>query len=377
MNYSEILKSIEAEVSTFEPVIAEIGVGEKSMWRLSSGLQKAIRRGNVENALEVAKALYKEAPWYAWKRLPAVTIEDVGHGDHGVVEKVLVAARNIGWRKGFGDEKVYLWLIQEVTEAVKDRSTCDLLGAVADHPDLAEMRRDMAILASFQRELLVEKAIHPGVPLLKRALALVYLGGTPNKPVGGLEANIPGSIEAVMEVISVPKPIEDLIRLGVSLKVGEMMSLYGLTYLMATELPWKVEDDPGSENATKVGPYLASSFDMYTAEGKRAIGYFLVVRKNLREALFAAGLEKNKHVAAVGMVLFFIESEKLRRRMIHGRTWELRELDWDASMKNLGVNPELANLIIAELSEHSALLLKARTKMFENPPKPKEKKEAV
>ena len=51
-----------------------------SKWRLTSCMQKGIRRGDAVMSLNAANALYDIATEYAWKRLSVVTLEDVGFG---------------------------------------------------------------------------------------------------------------------------------------------------------------------------------------------------------------------------------------------------------------------------------------------------------
>lgn len=49
-----------------------------------SGLQKSIRRSNVENALAIAYEMYLTAEQledYMWKRLMVISVEDIGFGD--------------------------------------------------------------------------------------------------------------------------------------------------------------------------------------------------------------------------------------------------------------------------------------------------------
>jgi hypothetical protein len=88
-------------------------------WRASSGMQKAIRQGNVETALRMAQGLFSLDPEYLWRRLPVIAMEDVGVADVAPVTAVLWVAGKKVWREqNGGSQKVLYCLVERLARSV-------------------------------------------------------------------------------------------------------------------------------------------------------------------------------------------------------------------------------------------------------------------
>jgi replication-associated recombination protein RarA len=63
-----ILLQLGQKIASWEAPNISIGLKDKSsLWRVSSALQKSIRRGRVEDALKYATAIYNSTEkWYLW-----------------------------------------------------------------------------------------------------------------------------------------------------------------------------------------------------------------------------------------------------------------------------------------------------------------------
>ncbi len=99
-------------------------------WVLASGLQKAIRRGELRTARSCAATLIQGDKQMLWRRLQVTALEDVGVGDAALVTQVIAAAAHANWRnQAGGDAKVVSYLVDRMCAAPKDRSADYLLYA--------------------------------------------------------------------------------------------------------------------------------------------------------------------------------------------------------------------------------------------------------
>ena len=100
--------------------------GGYSMWTMSSMLQKAIRRGDIDHASFAAKEMRGSYLKYLWKRLLVISVEDC----YGVVTKEIVGLKmaddiaNEG-RKGYDRDPLFLSkAVVLLCMARKNRDAC-------------------------------------------------------------------------------------------------------------------------------------------------------------------------------------------------------------------------------------------------------------
>ena len=94
---------------------------------LSSGWQKAIRRGDVETAQRAVISLHGRDPGYIWRRLRGIALEEVSVADLELVGQVLAIAGKQIARQKLGDLALALHLTGRLAKADKCRTACDLL----------------------------------------------------------------------------------------------------------------------------------------------------------------------------------------------------------------------------------------------------------
>lgn len=94
---------------------------------LSSGWQKAIRRGDVETAQRAVISLHGRDPGYVWRRLRGIALEEVSVADLELVGQVLAIAGKQVARQKLGDLALALHLTGRLARADKCRTACDLL----------------------------------------------------------------------------------------------------------------------------------------------------------------------------------------------------------------------------------------------------------
>ena len=84
-------------------------------WVLASGLQKAIRRGELRTAQSCAATLMQADKQMLWRRLQVTALEDVGVGDAALVTQIIAAATHANWRnQAGGDAKVVSYLVDRM-----------------------------------------------------------------------------------------------------------------------------------------------------------------------------------------------------------------------------------------------------------------------
>src|SRR5215204_1951494 len=101
-------------------------------WLATSALQKAIRRGDTETALQAVAVLTPRQSERLWRRLVVIALEDVGIADLDVVRTTLWVSGRAAWRRDHGGEdKVASYVVTQLCRAAKCRDACDVL-VIAD-----------------------------------------------------------------------------------------------------------------------------------------------------------------------------------------------------------------------------------------------------
>ncbi len=90
----QILSEIDAALTRYtcqpEPQLLHA-----DKWVLASGLQKAIRRGELRTAQSCAATLIQVDKQMLWRRLQVTALEDVGVGDAALVTQIIAAALKV------------------------------------------------------------------------------------------------------------------------------------------------------------------------------------------------------------------------------------------------------------------------------------------
>ncbi|MCK1589198.1 hypothetical protein [Bradyrhizobium sp. 169] len=107
----------------------------------ASLLQKAIRRGRTELAVQAAATLLQQSPERLWRRLACIAFEDVGLGNLDLVALATAAMAGKRVRAPLGGEwAVASYLTSRLTTAIKCRGADDLLLVAENHPSFENHR---------------------------------------------------------------------------------------------------------------------------------------------------------------------------------------------------------------------------------------------
>jgi hypothetical protein len=296
-----------------------------SPWLAASLLQKGIRRGREDLALNAAATLLKNDPSRFWRRCGVIAFEDIGLADLDAVALVTGALSGKGWRGKLGSEwSVASCLVSAMAASRKCRAADDLLMGIERHPDLKRARREFASLPT---PPLLEIATGAG-QLEERALALWYATGTErseNLPRRSGEPRVvfdhlvaAGFLESVVEISrqgfqSVRQILCPFLPLLYDRRVGETAEV--------------IDDDLPPEIMIRGIPGWA--FDMFVREGRQAIRLFLA-QNNATARWVNAHVPAPNRVDFLGHILFAIEGGLLKSRLdwptgVRLRTWAERE----------------------------------------------------
>jgi len=282
-----------------------------STWLAASLLQKAVRRGREELALQAASTLMLNAPDRLWRRIGCIAFEDVGLADFDSVAVVTAALAGKRLRAELGGEwSIASYLVSMLARTRKDRSADDLLMNAELHPSLVPARREFARVST--RELLEVSA--SAAPIVERALALWFAIGTDRRPSKHLPLRH-GEPQAAFDYLceaGLPHCAVEIAREGFK-KTGEVLAPFValLSQVSRAETATVSDEFPPEQIINGVPSW---TFDIYTREGRAAYGMFL--RSESPSARWIrAHVAPARRVEFLGGIAFRCEGGVLRNRM--------------------------------------------------------------
>lgn len=292
------------KVPTAEPLRA-------STWVCASVVQKAVRRADVDLATRAAATLLDQSPDRLFRRLAAISVEDVGLADLECVKLVMAATASKGFRQQFGgDRRVAGLVVARMCEARKCRATDDLFIAVSHHHELDELRGALA------RESLPQHLSHvrEHSALLGCAIASLHASGVRwTGQVAGKAADPKALFDAMREA-GADTDIVALAEQGFR-RTREALSV--LLPLLSRALPSgelpAVDDDLSPVVVGRNGvPTFA--FDAFSREGAAALSRFLK-----RDVPTSRWLRRNvpvmRRLSVLAGGLFRVEGGLVRNRV--------------------------------------------------------------
>jgi hypothetical protein len=325
---------------------------DASSWLAMSVLQKAVRRGREDLALNAAATLLRDAPDKLWRRIGCVAFEDVGIASLNAVGLATVALAGKQVRTALGAEwAVASCIVSELCRVPKCRAADDLLMACELHPAHVEARVELPYRTT--RDLIAVATGQGSVQ--KRALALWFALGTDRRRstlVG--RRGEPRLVFDYLCEAGWPHSIVEVAREGFR-RTGEM--LCPLVALLSSEQAeaTRIESD-ALPPEVMIGNVPSWALDIYSREGRAAFARFLDtdapaarwVRGSIRPA---------RRMAFLGHIVFRVEGGLVANRMRWLLADELRrQTDVECSGPDCPDATEILDLIRADLP----LLNKAR-----------------
>lgn len=347
-----ILARVEEGLRFFEPPAIEPMPGD--VYLLASTMQKAIRRGETNNALRAGYSLWNMDRQRFWKRLHIIALEDVGVADTEALIQTLIATANPIQRRNWGDLRTGLYLIQLLCRSLKTRMADSLYIQAEKSPVYAALRQE---LAAAHHDDLAERVVDENAPLVERALALWFLAGTKRYRSDHLPIRH-GDMDAAIGSLSALNISGDLVPACLSV-VGR--TPYPLAIM--TPLIWQyVEGQRGKFEIRKekIVPVAEAegvplyALDVFTRSGQTA---FRQWQKEVPALKYFS-------VRQIGIAVFYIEGQRLDKC--------LTSPDMDDFMEaGQWVDAESTGLCLAEyfalrdlVQEHFPVLQEIRTKQL-------------
>lgn len=285
-----------------------------SPWLAAALLQKSVRRGELQQALNAASTLLATEPERLWRRCAGMVIEDIGLANLPLVETVTLLAASKRLRSRLGSEQqVAAFVTRAMCASRKCRATDDLLICAARHPSLATTRLEFAKATT--AELITKVKAEEQV--LTQAAAIVSNLNAKSYRAGGTGQR--ATILALFEFYTEPGGAGPVITRAEAAyrKTGELLPV--MLCLLAQHRPATA----GSSNdpmppVQMIGHVPSWAYDMFSREGKIALAAFLETECETAKYV-RAHVPRAFRVNFYGHVLFRIEG-RLCVNLVH---WEL------------------------------------------------------
>jgi hypothetical protein len=300
---------------------AQYKVKGGAKWRLASGLQKAIRRGYVEETGHLAAAFFDLDKQYFIYRMATIACEDVGMGNFAGITAFSAIADCQKLRKG-RERELYVRVARDWAAKPKDRNATEVscLNDLGTPEQKAKVDRYASAMTLYGQGL-------AHLQYGRDNLAKFWLGK-------GMDPVVVYVTDLLL------RRQRTMIPLGLAPVVG----------IIGNQLPeWEADVYPWE--CHRIGRLLpAATFDKHTREGKRAIAT-LCNKKGI----------DNK--PGTGMVVFTAEGCRVDKRLVYpGSKMLVKEakiaIDRIPAESNLSVNE--AEAILATLVENAELLQELR-----------------
>lgn len=318
----------------------------------SALLQKAIRRGHADLALQAAATLLHQSPERLWRRLACIAFEDVGLGDPHLVTLATAAMEAKRVRAQLGGEwAVASFLIVRMASATKCRAADDLLLVAENHPEFASQRLQLG----FSSIPALARILTSSEPLPIRALAAWFLLGTDRRPSFQLSRRR-GDIAALGTALgSILRP--DLVEIATEgyRRSGEVLPIFMalLAPQLRPEFATVLDDDMPPE--IMIGDVPGWSVDMYTRPGRAALAR-LIAGSTQTARWVRAHIPSHQRVNFLGTIVFRLEGQRCRQRL----RWEVadelrRATDYECNGAHCPDATEVLGLLRADLGELNAI----------------------
>ncbi|WP_409190870.1 hypothetical protein [Bradyrhizobium sp. RDM4] len=317
-----------------------------------SALQKAIRRGRTELALQAAATLLKQSPERLWRRLACIAFEDVGLGDLNLAGLVTAAMAGKRARASLGGEwAVASFLVTMMAAARKCRAADDLLLVAENHAAYESHRIELGFSTTQQ---LIE-VLTTAEPWAVRALAAWFLLGTDRRPSPRLtrrRGEIVALFAALREIL--PADLVEIAHEGYQ-RSGEVLPIFMalLAPRLQLELTSVTDDDMPAE--LMVGSIPGWCIDVYTRPGRAALAR--LIEGPTRTARWVRlHIPPRQRVTFLGTIAFRLEGGCVKRRLRWPTADELRRAtDYECNGACCPDATEILALARADLGELNAI----------------------
>lgn len=321
---------------------------------LASGLQKAIRRGEVKRAASFALSLAHADRRMLWRRLLVIVFEDIGIANTELVIQTLAACQSPLERRKAGDVEVAVHLAKKMAASVKSRFVTEALSHTERNQELSSMRKSLPKLSNRKLATLIHD---PAQTPQTRFLALWGLAGTKAFPAKGFKRDTGDLAAAAKALRALPVP-EKLTEACIAALKSMPWPLVLFTPLAATLVQ---SQDCRIETAQPCSSPEFEGIPMYAVDCL----YTRLGQASLRQLQKQTPALQGYNGMQMGETLFFIESEGMNRRLTSGALAVFRQEAIEALMASLGLSPREYRLLEKILIREWDRLNDLRLRQFE------------
>lgn len=341
-------------------------VNPNSKWRVTSCMQKAIRRGDAIMAMRMASALVVHDPVYFLSRINVIALEDIGLGNILTTASIFAfSGKEKTLDAQYGLVRVAQFWVKSFALGVKDRSLCDLVAMTEYGPKYAGLRADLSHTdyTYIEDTKTIKKMMDDTESMVEKTIILRYLSGTDRYKA---DTYLPkeGSYKLLMDFYwEYTPPLIAYIA-----QRGSKKSVYCMWQHLYVIYEWINNNEPPQivnvkmPHTIPIRGVMSYAYDMHTQEGKRAYAYFIKSCEPI-----AAYLKKHDFKFANMAGPAFIADTGICDKLInYSQLQELYKLAFEAEFMSCGLTLnqgyELVHLIQNNLHE----LDKARYRIVTN-----------
>lgn len=336
-----------SETPTKNPSFEFVGnsINSADPWQASSLLQKAIRRGEYDIALQAAYRFHALRGNAIWRRLLIVAVEDIGIASINAMTFAALAC-DAKWRGGADKNlAVIASVVNCLCDAPKDRST-DYLGCAARKHSAFEPLRCRVGSSSLEERIAM--AANLELPLVLRGVAAWYSSGLEargEKRVG--VGNLAGLLNSFAEA-GVPHDLLEITS-NACRRTHEPMCimlpvLWMEAFMTTPRFAPSIQDNklPASEDAHGMPLYC---FDKHTRIGKLAITRLSVQNAEVADC-FSYYIPDFRIRDAVAMAAYYVDAVPISRQLVWDGQAELEKLGTESDFEPCGAPHHAVNKFI-------------------------------
>jgi len=294
-----------------------------SPWLAMSLLQKAIRRGHEEFALQAAATLLDQAPDRFWRRAAIIAFEDVGIADLEAIGLAVASLAGKRFRAQLGGEWVVAsFVTQRLVNADKCRAADDLVSVIERYPLHEQSRLGL----TYEALPHLIRTATSDAPLPVRALATWYAIGTDRcrSDYLRIRRGAPQAFFDTLLEMGYPLTTVEIAREGFRRTNQILCPFLPLLASEKQDEPRLVTDD-AMPPEKMCGPLPSWALDMFSRPGRKALKLFL--GQNCGSARWVrTHAPRSKQIDLFGNILFGVESSLMKRRYRWRGGEELRRL---------------------------------------------------
>lgn len=329
----------------------------KDKWILSSAVQKLIRRGRREEALDVALRLEELSPGYLRRRLSIIALEDIGAADeHSALAVIQLCSSGQNWKEPLA---AITAAVTALADAAKSRSACDAACLCGTDP---AVRAAKLACRGLPADDLLRVARQMEETWAHRAGALEILGARQ----GLTRDQVETQLASVANAFGLSQEAHALLRAS----GGEVRAMAIMLPLVAEAMaaPRTVIDSlglPGSMETVRGVPLCA--VDMHTRGGWTVIADFCRASPELRRFRERCGTQLDLP-KAVALAVFYLDGCHMMRHIVTEATEELRERIETLEMALLGITADERPRLYEAISADAELLSQTRARVLRGLP---------